>query len=132
MKAKALISMAVIFLLPVLVFAQDNPRLNVEDIRICTSVEDRQPVGADTSFAGGVGQLYCFTKLSGEQDSATIYHAWYYYDKEMLKVELNTKAKVWRTWSSKKIPDTYTGKWRVDVVSSDGGVLGSIEFTVKE
>jgi len=132
MKANAFISLAVILFLPILAFAQDNSKFTVEDIRICTSVEDRQPVGADTSFARDVGQLYCFTKLSGDQDSATIYHAWYYNDKEMLKVELNAKAKAWRTWSNKKILDAWTGNWRVDVISSDGSVLGSIEFTVKE
>jgi len=131
MKTKTFFSLAVIFL-PVLALAQDNPALTVEDIRICTSVQDRQPVGSDTSFSRDIGHLYCFTKLSGDQDYATIYHAWYYNDKEMLRVELNTKAKTWRTWSTKSISDSWTGNWRVDVLSSDGNVLGSIEFTIRE
>lgn len=132
MRSKILSSLAVIIFFPFLALAQDNPGLTVEDIRICTSVEDRHPLGADTSFAGDVGHLYCFTKLSGDKDYATLYHVWYYKDREMLKVELNTKAKTWRTWSTKQISAAWTGNWRVDVLSSDGNVLGSIEFTVRE
>ena len=129
MKTKLILGLAVILFLPILALAQET---TVEDIQICTSVEDRQPMGADTSFAKDVGQLYCFTTLGGDQDSATIYHAWYYNDQEMAKVELNKGAKTWRTWSSKRILDTWTGTWRVDVLSSDGSVLGSIEFTIRE
>jgi hypothetical protein len=132
MKLKTFSCLAVIIFLPFLALAQDNPKLTVEDIRICTSVEDRQPVGADTSFAGDIGHLYCFTRLSGDSDYATLYHVWYYKDREMLKVELNTKAKIWRTWSTKQIQPAWTGNWRVDVLSSDGNVLGSIEFNIRE
>jgi hypothetical protein len=111
--------------------AQDNPALSVDDIQICTSVADRQPVGADMSFAKDVGTLYCFTKLSGAQDTG-ITHAWYYKDKDTLKVKLNVKAKTWRTWSQKNISLTSTGEWRVDVLSSDGKVLATKNFTIKE
>jgi hypothetical protein len=132
MKRYFLINLLVILFLPVLSLAQDNPALTVEDIQICASIQDRQPVGTDTSFAREIGQLYCFTKLSGGQDASTISHAWYYNDKQMLKVELNTQAKTWRTWSNKKILNTWTGEWRVDVLSSDGKVLASKQFTIKE
>jgi hypothetical protein len=132
MKTKILLSLVVILFLSFQAFAQETPTITVEDIQICTSVEDRQPVGADTSFTKDIGQLYCFTKLSSDQDAATIFHAWYYNDREMLKVELNTKAKTWRTWSNKKILDTWTGEWRVDVLSSDGNILTSKQFTIRD
>jgi hypothetical protein len=132
MKTKILLSMAIILFLSCLAFAQDNSAITVEDIQICTSIQDRQPVGANTSFAKDVGQLYCFTKLSGSQDAATISHVWYHNDQEMRKVELNAQAKIWRTWSTKNILNTLTGEWRVDVVSSDGKVLTSKQFTITE
>lgn len=132
MKTKISLGLSIILFLPFLALAQESDGLTVEDIRICTSVEDRQPIGADTSFDRDVGKLSCFTKLSGDQDSATIYHVWYYNDKEMAKVELSIRAKIWRTWSNKNILDTWTGNWRVDVLSSDGEVLGSMEFTIRE
>ncbi|HJX35273.1 MAG TPA: DUF2914 domain-containing protein [Desulfatiglandales bacterium] len=132
MKTKSLFGILVIFLLPVLAIAQEAPTITVEDIQICTSVEDRQPVGADTSFARDIGKLYCFTKLNSDQDTASISHVWYYNDKEMLRVELDVRAKKWRTWSTKRIIDTWTGTWRVDVLLSDGNVLSSKEFTITE
>ena len=132
MKTRSLFGVVVIFLLPFLAFAQGTPTIVVEDIQICTSVEDRQPVGADTSFARDIGQLWCFTKLSSDQDTASISHVWYYNDKEMLRVELDVNAKTWRTWSSKRIMDSWTGTWRVDVLSSDGNILTSKQFTIQE
>ena len=132
MKTRSLFGILVIFLLPVLAFAQGTPTIVVEDIQICTSVEDRQPVGADTSFSKDRGQLWCFTKLSSDQDTASISHVWYYNDKEMLRVELDVNAKTWRTWSSKRIMDSWTGTWRVDVLSSDGNILTSKQFTIQE
>jgi hypothetical protein len=131
---KSIFSLGLVFLLsmPFLAFAQDNQPVTVDDIQICTSMADRQPVGADTNFAKDIGKLSCFTKLSCTEDTGTIFQAWYYKDKEMLKVELSIKAKTWRTWSSKNIPVSSTGEWRVDVLSSDGKVLASKNFTIKE
>jgi len=113
MKIKSLFGVAVIFLLPVLAFAQGTPNIVVEDIQISTSVENRQPVGADTSFSKDIGQLYCYTKISSDLDTTSIFHVWYYNDREMFRKELNVNAKAWRTWSSKRIIDTWTGGWRV-------------------
>ena len=132
MRMKSLLCSFVVFLLPVLAIAQETPTISIEEIQICTSVQDRQPVGEDTSFARDIGQLYCFTKLSSSYDTASISHVWYYNDKEMLRVELDVRAKKWRTWSTKRIIDTWIGEWRVDVLSSDGNILASKQFTIQE
>ncbi|MBN1626761.1 MAG: DUF2914 domain-containing protein [Deltaproteobacteria bacterium] len=132
MRAKIFLGLSIIFFLPVIALAQGSAGLTVDDIRICTSVEDRQPIGADTSFDSDVGRLFCFTKLSGDQENSTIYHVWYFNDKEVSRIELSVRAKTWRTWSNKNILNTWTGNWRVDVLTSEGNVLGSMEFTVRE
>jgi hypothetical protein len=132
MKTKSLLCSVVVFLLPVLAFAQETPTIVVEDIQICTSIENRQPVGADTSFTKDIGQLWCYTNISSDQDTTSIFHVWYYNDNEMFRIELDVNAKTWRTWSSKRIIDTWTGGWRVDVLSPDGNVLTSKEFTIQE
>jgi hypothetical protein len=131
MKTRIILAIIILLFLPLMTLAQDNPSITVEDIQICTSIQDKQPVGSETGFTKDTAQLYCFTKLSCSQEAATIVHAWYYNDKEMLKVELNTRAKTWRTWSTKNIHDTWTGEWRVDVLSSDGKVLATKQFTVR-
>ena len=131
MKTKLFLTLVFVLSLPFLSLAQEGTGLIVDDIQICTSITDRQPAGADSNFSKDVGRLYCFTKLSGGQ-GASLSHVWYYKDKEALKVELTSKAKTWRTWSEKKILPAGTGEWRVDVQSSDGKVVATKSFTVRE
>ncbi len=105
--------------------------LAVDDMVICTAIEDRQPVGIDTVFSNTVGQVYCFTNITGSVDTTSIYHVWYHNNVEMARVELSVKAKTWRTWSSKRIVEEWEGKWRVEVESADGEVLEIKEFIIK-
>ena len=100
-------------------------------MQICSSVENRQPIGISSSFSADVDCVCCFTKLSSDQDMTSISHVWYYNDKEMADIELQIKAKTWRTWSSKKILNSWTGKWRVDIVSPGGEVLATKEFNIE-
>ena len=102
----------------------------VEEIQICTSVEDREPLGTDTSFDSNVERLYCFTKLVGADEGTTIMHVWYHEDEEKATTELNVGGSPWRTWSSKAIWEGWVGKWRVEVVAN-GNVLKTVEFTVQ-
>lgn len=131
MKSSVFATLSLFVFLSTLLIAQESPTVTVDDIQICTAVEDRQPVGTDTTFTNDVEQLYCFTKLSSDQDTTAISHVWYFGDKEMAKVEMTMKAQTWRTWSSKKIVNDWAGEWRVDVLSPDGKVLASKKFMVK-
>lgn len=131
MKTKLFFIMFIVLLASVVSFAQQALEISVVDLEVCTSVENRIPVGVDTSFSGDVEKLFCFTKISSNQEEGSIFHVWVYNDKVMARVELSTKAKVFRTWSSKRILPSWTGKWRVDVEAPDGTLLGSKEFEVK-
>ena len=111
-------------------YAQDSTALQVDELVICTSVEDRQPVGEDTAFSSTTEQLYCFTKISGATDTVQVSHVWYHGDTERSKVDLNIKGSPWRTWSSKTLAPEWTGSWRVDVVDTAGNVLKSATFSV--
>lgn len=105
--------------------------VSVEKMVFCTSIEDREPAGADTAFAPTTEQVYCFTKIMGAADTTAVTHVWFYEDKEMARVELPVRSKSWRTWSSKKLLAQWTGKWRVDVLLPDGAVIASKEFKVE-
>ncbi len=129
---KRFVIMLIVLLMSVsIITAQENTGLQVDEMVICTSLEERQPVGADTAFAKTVGQLYCYTKISGSVDTTTVSHVWYFAGEEKARVELSVKAKKWRTWSSKRIVEEWAGKWKVDVVSASGNILKSKEFVVK-
>lgn len=123
-------------LVSIIGFAQETAQeklavITVETMEVCTSVEERQPVGTDTAFVKTVGQLYCFVKLSSDSDDTSIFHTWFYNDKEMAKVELTVKGKTWRTWSSKRITEDWVGSWKVEATSATGDVLKTTEFVVK-
>lgn len=112
-------------------FAQESSDLTVDEIQICTSVEDRTPVGADTSFSSDVETLYCFTKIKNSGERTTVAHSWYYNEKEVSRVDLNVGTPSWRTWSLKTIPPSYKGEWKVYVLASDGSILASKSFEIK-
>lgn len=132
MKTKVMI-LALIIMLGIysISFSQDDSGLVVNEIQMSASVEDRLPRGAASSFSPGIERVYCFTKLKNSGESSKVIHVWYYKDKEMARVELAVRAATWRTWSSKRILPSWTGEWRVDVVSPVGNVLSSISFEIK-
>jgi len=106
--------------------------MEVTEMVVCTGVEDRVPVGADTMFLNTVEQLYCFTKVTGAAAEETISHVWYFVDKEMAKVDLTIGGDPWRTWSSKRISEGWSGNWRVDVITASGEILKSMDFVIQE
>ena len=118
-------------LLPSVLFAQNQSGIQVENIAVCTSVENRQPIGTDSVFTADIGKLYCFSKLKSETDTSEISHVWFYQDKQMAKIDLTMKAKSWRTWSYKTILPSWKGNWRVEVQDSNGNVISSIPFKVE-
>ena len=67
----------VFFIFCGLVFAQEAPSLTVDEFSICTAIEERVPVGADSSFSSDIGQLYCFTKIVGAEDTTSVSHISY-------------------------------------------------------
>ena len=132
MLKSCILSIILISVFSMIGFAQETAvTIKVDEMAICSSIEERQPVGADTAFVKTVGQLYCFVKVTGESDTTSIYHTWFYNDKEMAKVELSIKSKTWRTWSSKRITEDWVGNWKVEVSSATGDVLMTKEFVVK-
>ena len=110
--------------------AKQQPALVLEEIHICTAVEDRQPSGVGTVFPDNLDKLYCFTKIAGAEQPTNVYHVWYFGNVEIARVQLPVKAKSWRTWSSKKL-HMLLGSGHVEVVSESGAILGKAEFEIQ-
>jgi len=121
----------VLFLAPMFLLAQETSTASVTELTFCTAIEDRVPVAPDTSFMSDIERVFCYTKISGAAADSSVTHVWYHGDKEMARQKLSVKADKWRTWSSKRIVDSWTGAWRVDVLSAAGTVLESKAFTIK-
>jgi len=132
MKTKTLfLTVVMVICMSCFSFAQEDSDLVVDEIQICSSVEDRKPEGIDSTFSADIEKLSCFTRLKNKGEKSTVIHAWYYKDKEMARIELAVGAVTWRTWSSKRILPAWKGEWRVDVLSPDGNVLATKNFEIK-
>ncbi len=105
--------------------------VEVVDAAICRNVQDRQPVEPGAAFPADVGKIYCWSKIKDGQDT-TIKHIYYYDGKEKGAAELQVRSPMFRTYSTKAILPAWTGKWRVDIVDSQGKVLKSLDFTIGE
>jgi Protein of unknown function (DUF2914) len=109
---------------------EQQPALVLEEIHICTGIEDRQPSGVGTVFSDDLGKIYCFTKIGGAEGTTDVYHVWYFGDKEIARVKLPVKLPSWRTWSSKTL-NMGLGNGRVEVVTESGAILGKAEFEIQ-
>ena len=102
--------------------------MSVARASICTSIADREPVGAATSFTN-VERLYFFTEIIDAGENEVVQHVWYFKDEPLLTVDLTVNGPRWRTWSHKNIAGM-KGPWRAEVVNNKGEVLRAVSFTV--
>jgi len=105
--------------------------VEVADAVICRDVSEREPVDAGEVFSSDVGKVWCWSKIK-DGKGAKIKHAYYYEGEQKAVVELAIGAPLWRTYSSKRILSSWTGRWRVDILDEEGQVLKSLEFTIVE
>ena len=110
--------------------ASAQAALTVTESSVATSVVDRMPTGASTTFQADVERLYAWTRIEGAEGETTIHHVWIHGDVERADLELRIGGSPWRTWSNKAIPPEWTGDWRVEVRDASGNVLTTMAFTV--
>ena len=101
-----------------------TPAVKVQKIVFGTGVENREAVGAATSFGRDVGQVFCWTKLDLPVTPANVTYVWSLNGKPVYKHPMYIKTSG-RWWASKKVQP---GDWKVDVQSESGESLASAEF----
>lgn len=129
MKKLTLTSILVLFLVTGTLLAQD---LSIETLEVGTAIENREIIGTDSTFTPTVENLFCFTKVTGAQDTTEIFHVWFYDGEEKARTPLTIKSSSWRTWSSKAILPSWTGPWRVAIEDQNGNVLAEKSFRISE
>jgi len=111
--------------------AEEDALAEVLDIKFAKKVVNREPVDVSDTFSKDVKKVYCWTKIKAFKVPTFVVHEWYYNDKKMASVKLNITYPVFRTWSSKRIIESWTGKWRVVVKDENGSIIASKEFKIK-
>lgn len=124
---KTFLLFVLIAAIPTLVHAQ----LFVKSIGIGTGIENGMLKNEGVIFDNDVATLYCLTTIYGAINNPTIKHVWYYNDVEKSSSSHVVRSANFKTWSSKKVWHTWTGKWRLDVVDENGKILASKSFTIK-
>jgi DUF2914 family protein len=104
-------------------------QITVDEAAIAKSVLDRAPQDTGSAFPADVGQLICWTKVTGA-GGGSIHHVWFHGDTQVGDVELQVGGSPWRTWSKKTVPADWTGAWHVEVRDASGAVLKRFDFTV--
>lgn len=110
---------------------QKAVELQVVRDTVAAGISDREPIDAGEVFSPGLERIYYFTEVQSQSPSTEITHVWYFGDREMARITLPVEGSRWRTWSSKQILPSWTGKWTVEAVSADGTVIASQDFSVE-
>jgi hypothetical protein len=105
------------------------PSVTVTDAVLADSVVNLVPQDSGTTFPATVGQVICWSKVTGASGSM-IHHVWFHGNTQVGDVALQVGGSPWRTWSRKTIPADWTGPWHVEVRDSSGAVLKRLDFTV--
>jgi hypothetical protein len=104
--------------------------ISVTNKQIAKKVENREPIEPGTKFSKNIGKLYCFTEVKTDKYPTSIVHLWLYNNNIMAEIPLSVNSNRWRTFSSKKILPTQTGKWKVEIYTNDDKLIDSIEFEI--
>jgi hypothetical protein len=112
-------------------FAHQWPQQNISEAEFAKKIIDRVPINIVREFDNSLGKIYFFTNIRNLQDTS-ITHRWIYNNKVMADVVFDIKGPRWRVWSSKNLWHTWTGKWIVEVLTSENEVLYKKEFNYIE
>lgn len=106
---------------------QGSAQVSVE-AQIARQIVDKMPEGPGTSFSVDVGEVFCWTRVTGASGTE-IQHVWIH-DGMEFSVTLEIGGSPWRTWTSKTIPPEWAGEWRVEIRDGDGILIDTRSFTV--
>ena len=94
----------------------------VERSQLTSNIDNREPTdnleGVVQGQNGQIKQIYFFTETTGLRNQQII-HRWLYEGEEKASVTLNIGGDSWRTYSSKRVPSYWQGKWQVQVWHGD-------------
>jgi len=91
------------------------------------AIENKEPVSDLQQVSTDTGRVYFFTEISGLNGHA-ITHRWEYNGKVLAEVSFQVGADRWRTWSSKNLLASWTGRWQVSVLDEGGNIIEQKEF----
>ncbi len=108
----------------------ENKNVKVIEMALAKSVKNRIPEIIGDEVPNNIKRLYFWTKILAKEPPTYIYHVWYYKGEEVARIRLYIKYPIFRTWSFKTIPPSWTGKWKVVVEDENGNQIVEKHFKV--
>jgi len=104
--------------------------LKITEMTVTTKIVKGNPIDSVHRISSAsVKQLYCFTRLTSEEEGETaIKHVWYKGEEKIGESVLPVKGTKWRTFSSRMVEKGMAGDWRVEAFDSDGKLLRTVKF----
>ena len=117
---------------PLLPAVTEHPGVSIGEIVTCRNVKNRQYVNSDHEFFLKNSPTPTVWMLVEAADPPfTLTHVYYVNGEKYCSVPLVIRYNRTRTWSRiKAATDAHLGKWRVDVVTDAGTVVGRVTFEV--
>ncbi|NRA82550.1 MAG: DUF2914 domain-containing protein [Gammaproteobacteria bacterium] len=96
---------------------------------LTTSIIDREPKDDLGIIIKDLGRskIYFFNEVIN-MNNQVIYHRWRFNNKVVATVKLSIGSDRWRTYSSKTLNQSMSGKWVIDVVNEAGTLLTTHKF----
>ena len=92
-----------------------------------TSIVDGKPADNLKTFENTTETVYFYSELKGMR-GRTVTHQWKYGGRVMAKANLDVSSDSQAVWSSNKLEPNWTGFWVVEILDSDGQVIGVNSF----
>src|SRR5437016_5170556 len=127
MRASPSLVASIVLGLSLVAFAEDKKEGEPSaDVKACTGIEKRDPVGAATSFKKG-DVVYVWSEVRG-CDGKDVQHVWKRDGKELRKASFHVKSNRWRVNS--RVPNAAPGSYTVEVIAEDKKI-GEAAFKVE-
>jgi hypothetical protein len=104
----------------------------LERALMCEEIQELIPHNQTTVFSIERRQAICFTSFDPVPEKTIIYHQWFHRDQPSAKIKLTLKPPRWSTYSSIQFRAEDIGPWRVEIIDSQGHILGELRFSITD
>jgi hypothetical protein len=113
---------------------QQNKTQSIEIVKavMCGQIKNGKPFDEAVIFSKTIGEVVCFTDFNSIQESALIYHRWFFRDMLNRTTKLTVNPPRWSTYSSIHVRDSDKGPWHVEITDEQGNILQILRFSIVE
>ncbi|MDH4274313.1 MAG: DUF2914 domain-containing protein [Gammaproteobacteria bacterium] len=106
---------------------EETTGANIKRAQFTSAIQDREPVDNLVQVDKHVGRVYFFSEITGLAGQAVI-HRWEHNGRILHEQRFDVTSRRFRAYSTKALPASASGEWKVSVLDSNGILLGFNTF----